>query len=158
MNINDVVKNFKPAYKKLVRSVELKPCGKCKELKLKTEFNKRERNKDGLQTYCRVCYKVDYKKTIQYCKGNAPTAEGWTIPVEIGMFNERIWWISHIVYDEPEWNNVKVFSLERERSKANFYLNYNLDRFNHNLDFKILVKRYTGLLNAIKDYWINRVL
>lgn len=55
MNINDVVKNFKPAYKKLVRSVELKTCGKCKELKLKTEFNKRKRNKDGLQTYCRVC-------------------------------------------------------------------------------------------------------
>jgi hypothetical protein len=64
MNINEVVENFKPAYKKLVRKIELKPCSKCKELKLKTEFNKQTGNKDGLQVNCRACYKVAYEKTI----------------------------------------------------------------------------------------------
>jgi hypothetical protein len=64
MDINKAVENFKPAYKKLVRKIELKPCGKCKELKLKTEFNKRKGNKDGLQVNCRSCYKVAaYEKT-----------------------------------------------------------------------------------------------
>jgi len=62
MNINERVENFKPGLKKLF-FYRIKQCSTCKELKLKTEFNKRKRNKDGLQNYCKVCKKAAHEKT-----------------------------------------------------------------------------------------------
>lgn len=39
-----------------------KPCTKCGETKVKTEFGSNKSKKDGLQTWCRLCVKT-YNKT-----------------------------------------------------------------------------------------------
>lgn len=40
----------------------MKLCRKCKEEKNIMEFNKSTRNKDGLQSYCKLCNKINTKK------------------------------------------------------------------------------------------------
>lgn len=41
----------------------MKRCSKCKSVKPESDFNKRSRNKDGLEFFCRSCAKLEYSKT-----------------------------------------------------------------------------------------------
>jgi DNA-directed RNA polymerase subunit M/transcription elongation factor TFIIS len=43
----------------------LKPCTGCKEILLKTEFNKDAGKEDGLQTQCRACKRAAQRKDYQ---------------------------------------------------------------------------------------------
>lgn len=42
----------------------MKFCIKCSQYKEELEFNKCDKNKDGLQSYCRDCQKIEYYKNI----------------------------------------------------------------------------------------------
>lgn len=46
-----------------------KTCGKCKEKKDKASFNKKKREKDGLQPYCRDCDNAHRRKYYKKSKG-----------------------------------------------------------------------------------------
>lgn len=53
---------------------ETKPCGKCKETKPLSEFNRDKRRKDGRQSWCRACmsaYNKTYSRShwLQYMYG-----------------------------------------------------------------------------------------
>ncbi len=50
--------------------VEIKTCSKCKELKDETEFSKEQRNKNGLRSWCKSCYR---KQSKQYNVKNRET-------------------------------------------------------------------------------------
>lgn len=46
----------------------MKHCKKCGEVKMKSDFNKSKREKDGLQHYCRECMKNAQKKSYEKMK------------------------------------------------------------------------------------------
>jgi hypothetical protein len=94
-------------------------------------------------------------QTKNYYEGTPPTGENFIKPVKLGKFNKRIWWISHTINNESEWANIKVFSLQRKKSKANFYLAHNSERFADNKCFNILFEHYPELLKAIEKYWFE---
>lgn len=92
--------------------------------------------------------------TKNYYVGIPPEGEHWNTPIKLGKFNNRIWWItSKNIYED--WMNIKVFSLEKKKSKANFSLSHNFDRFAEGKDFFILIEHYDDLKNAIEDYLFN---
>ena len=48
--------------------MKMKHCAKCGKIKPITEFNRRQRSKDGKQSYCRACqhgYNEDYEPLLQ---------------------------------------------------------------------------------------------
>src|SRR3990167_2010786 len=47
---------------------EIKECCRCREIKLITEFSKRNRTSDGLSSYCRECEKIENKKLVDKYK------------------------------------------------------------------------------------------
>ena len=42
--------------------IETKLCARCQTIKAKTEFNCHARNKDGLQSFCRTCTRIENAK------------------------------------------------------------------------------------------------
>jgi|LakMenEpi03Aug12_release.lakeMendotaPanAssembly.Ray.scaffolds.fasta_scaffold691272_2 hypothetical protein len=50
--------------------METKKCSKCNEVKQLSEYNRHNKRKDGLQTYCKVCSR---KKNTSYYKNNKHT-------------------------------------------------------------------------------------
>ena len=68
---------------------------------------------------------TDNYQTKNYYEGIAPDGQEWTAPFNLGVFNNRNWWIC-ISNAENKWKNIKVFSLEKKQSKANFNLSHNM--------------------------------
>ena len=93
-------------------------------------------------------------QTKNYYEGIPPTGDNWTAPIKLGKFNNRIWWIAS-KDNYNGWIAMKIFSLEKKKSKANFWINHNLDRFAEGKDFFILIEHYPDLKNAIENYLFN---
>lgn len=94
-------------------------------------------------------------KTKNYYESSAPVGDDWSKPFGIGKFNDRTWFISYLRNQQSEWVSIKVFSLERKKSKACFWLGHNTERFADGDQYKILIEYYPELLNAIEDYWFS---
>lgn len=95
-------------------------------------------------------------ETKKYYEGFAPVGDNWSKVFKLGFFNKRTWQISYVINNELKWNNIKVFSLEKKKSKANFNLGHNSERFADNKCFRVLVEHYPELLDAIKDFWSKK--
>lgn len=60
--------------------MDIKTCTKCDKPKDVDEFNKKSRNKDGLNSACKTCTRVDGKKSYDkrpdfYCRNNKQRRE-----------------------------------------------------------------------------------
>jgi hypothetical protein len=84
-------------------------------------------------------------QTKNFYTGNAPINLNWTQAVNIGKFNQRTWHICFFEHLNDEWISIKVFSLETKKSKANFNLSHNGNRFAAGKDYVILQNHYKEL-------------
>jgi hypothetical protein len=106
---------------------ELKRCGHCKKWKIKTEFNKSKRRKDGLDNWCKNCIKNKQ---------------------ELNKSNKKIYDTKYILQNKEKIKNKKMVRLNKTVSFYSFFTEY-LIKYNYE------VKNNNGFLE-IKCKWCNK--
>lgn len=60
----------------MAETIQTKRCPQCKQFKPISEFNKHRSNKDGLQSYCKICHRKNTKEFSQTEKGRVCQKRG----------------------------------------------------------------------------------
>lgn len=105
----------------------MKICNKCKIEKPETDFNKKIREKDGLQPFCRVCdnlrNKIHYKKNKQnwivYRQKANETLKSWWQETKQSLScvkcNDKRWYVLDFHHRDPSKKDLAVSQMVGKR-------------------------------------------